>query len=239
MLENTYETYQPDYYCQFKEIEKASFRDIIHFYELYENQLSRLDVHKRFDIKITYCYALFEVGKYSEFLYHIDDLIETVIYNNIYSYKGKDIYQELLFKKAAALYQIRKIPKAQKILIQLIQMDPDHKSAIFLRKKCQLTQSSAFYRNMKGLSILLFLLSALITSVEILLVKPFYPEWEKEIEMLRTLFFIGGTTVLVGSTLIHRILSFQKVNREVGIIRTERKNEMNYLDKKVLKSHSS
>ena len=71
-------------------------------------------------------------------------------------------------------------------------------------------------------SMLLFLLAALVISIEVLLVRPFYEMHADLIERSRNTIFGIGCLSLVGGLLLHRFRVEQRVERMVQQIRHEK-----------------
>ena len=100
--------YEQTIFDRFLSIDSGAYRDIVHFYEDYRDRLYSMDALKRFEIQACYVEALFEMGKYREVLFIIDDTIETAIVFDYSRLFGVDIYFNLLLKKAVALFQLHK-----------------------------------------------------------------------------------------------------------------------------------
>ena len=77
---------------RFITIETGSYREIIHFYEDYRENINRLEVRQRYEVYVSYLEALFEMGKYAEVLLYVDEAIETAIESDYSKLLGVDIY---------------------------------------------------------------------------------------------------------------------------------------------------
>lgn len=209
-------TYHSKIYRDFKEIDAANYRRIIRFYEDKEEEVRRLDVEEYFELIVAYVNALFEIGAYQKHLLMVDIVIELAILQNIDWYKGEDIYQKMLFRKAASLYNTLEYDKAEYILRELIRIDPHSEDPILFLRKCLRKKEPAFLSKAKALSIFLFLLSAFVISIEVLFIRPFYKEQADGIEASRTFIFLLGCAVLVGSILFHRWRVQSHVSSFVG-----------------------
>ena len=106
-------TYHSRIFRDFKEIDAANHRRIIRFYEDKEEDIQRLDFEEYFQLIVAYVNALFEVGAYQKHLLMVDVVIEMTIVHNVERYKGEDIYEKMLFRKAASLYNIMEYAKAE------------------------------------------------------------------------------------------------------------------------------
>ncbi|MCO6479085.1 MAG: hypothetical protein J5I94_20790 [Phaeodactylibacter sp.] len=208
-------TYHSRIFRDFREIDAVNYRRIIRFYEDKEEDIKRLDFDEYFELITAYVNALFEVGAYQKHLLMVDVVVEMVIVNNVEVYKGEDIYQKMLFRKAASLYNILEYAKAEYILRELIKIDPFNEDFILFLRKCLRKKEPGFLNKAKATGILLFLLSAFVISVEVLFIRPFYKNHVDVVESSRTAIFLLGCTALVGGTLLHRWLVQRQVSRFV------------------------
>ncbi len=215
-------TYQSKIFRDFKAIEANAYRQIIHFYEKQELQIRQLDFDEHFEVLTTYVSALFEVGSYPKHLLLVDAVIEMAITHNITFYKGEDIFLQMLFRKAASLYNLLEYQKAEYILREIIRINPWNKDAVFFLKKCLRRQQPRYIQWTRAMSIVMFLLAAIVIAVEVLVVRPFFNSYTQLIEWLRfTLFGIGGF-LLLGVHLIHRLQVEYRVNTFVNRIRQQK-----------------
>lgn len=205
-------TYHSRIFRDFKEIDAANYRRVIRFYEDKEEEIKRLDFEEYFELITAYVNALFEVGAYQKHLLMVDVVIEMVIVHNVEVYKGEDIFQKMLFRKAASLYNIMEYGKAEYILRELIKIDPYCEDFILFLRKCLRKKEPGFLNKAKAASILLFLLSAFVISVEVLFIRPFYKAHVDAVEASRTAIFLLGCTVLLGGTLLHGWLVQHRVH---------------------------
>jgi len=211
--------YQAEIYEQFHEIEETAFRDIIQFYERNEESIDHLEINAHMEIRSIYAMALFETGRYSDFILLAQDYLETLIYHNIQYLNQEDIYQKVLFKKAAAHYQLLEYSKAEKILWDLVRINPENKVASFLLKRSIIRNQPNYIAKLKGLSILLFLIAAGLIAGELLIVRPFFAEVALDFELARTAIFTIGFLILVFSDGVHRLFTFRKVNLSLEAFR--------------------
>lgn len=204
-------TYHSKIYRDFKEIDAANYRRIIRFYEEKEDEARRLDFEEYFELLVAYVNALFEVGAYQKHLLMVDVAIEMAIAQNIEWYKGEDIFQKMLFRKAASLYNLMEYGKAEYILRELVRIDPYSEDAILFLRKCLRKKEPAFLNRAKAFSIFLFLVSAFVISIEVLLIRPFYKAQIEGVEASRNVVFLLGCTVLLGGLLLHRWRVYRRV----------------------------
>ena len=211
-------------YQEFKEIGLHEYRSIVQFYEDSENDIKQLDFDEYFELFLAYGDALFEMGAYQNHLEIADQAIETTIEHNIKFYQGQDVYFELLFKKAASHYNLLEYKKAEHILKELIKMDTTNQVTIRFLKKCVRQDKPSFLKKTRAFSVLCFLLTALVISIELIVVRPLFEEHATTIEMLRNFIFVLGWFILLTGDLFHRFKVNQKINAFVKQINQEKEN---------------
>ena len=214
-----FETYTEEVFLRFKEIDASDHRQIINFYENNEDVLLHLDLQSYLEVKLAYAAALFEIGDHQHFIPLCDELIEEVIYHNITDIEGEDVFETLIFKKAAARYHQLEYDAAEQILWQLIRINPHHVLAAYLLKRCKIRNQPEYLRQAKSISIFLFLLSACIIAAELLFVQPFFSHHHKDVQVFRTIVFLAGIILLVLSDGWHRMRTFHEVNKAVALAR--------------------
>ena len=223
-----HEAFRSRVYLNFKEIGDREFQTIVRFFEEYENDIQQLTFEEYFEMLLAYTSALFEVGAYSNYISVCDYAIETVIGHNIEKYEGEDIYTKLLFRKAASFYQLMEYQKSEKILRELIRINPNNQHAVALLRKCLRAQAPQFVRKTRIVSVLFFLVSAMIIAVEVFAIKTLFPELLGATQFFRnTVFATGWLFLLSGAAYLHYTV-YKTVRQELKII----KNEKRHVDRK-------
>jgi hypothetical protein len=212
-------TYHSKIYRSFLSLDENSFQEIIHFFEDHEKEIQGLDFEEYFDLLVAYVTALFEVGAYKEHLLMVDVVIETSILNNILEYKGEDLYQRMLFRKAASLYHTQQYQKAEHVLGELLRMDIEDQGAVLFMKKCLRTHYPQIRSNAHAAAVFLFLLTTLVIALEVLLVRPFYHMHTRLIENSRNSIFVFGILLIVFGNFYHWYLAEREVRRFLSEIR--------------------
>lgn len=176
-------------------------RAVIHYFEKYESGIRMLDPEEYFEVLLVYLDALFACGEYATYTDRVEEALLLAIDIQLQTVNEEDIFHHLLFRKAAAQYNLGKLPECNHVLSQLIGIAPGHKLAMrFLVRSISATMQRA-RQQFRALSIALFLTSVLIIATEILWVRPFQPEWTARIEMVRNSVFVLGLLVLAGGEL--------------------------------------
>lgn len=205
MMSFSQSTYQSKIFRDFKAIEASAYRQIIHFYEKQEAEIRQLEFEENFEVFTTYVNALFEVGSYHKHLLLVDLIIETAITNNLSFYKGEDIFLKMLFRKAASLYNLLEYEKAEYILREIIRINPWNKDAVLFLKKCLRRQQPRYIQITRAISIVLFLMAAIVIAAEVLVIRHFFQAYTPLVEQSRLVLFGMGGFLLIGINLIHRI----------------------------------
>ncbi len=213
-------TYHSKTFRDFKEIESDNFRRIIHFYEEREETIRGLDFEEYFELLIAYVNGLFEVGFHKKHLLMVDVAIAEAINNNVQYFEGEDIFEKLLFRKAASHYRRLELKECDHVLRELIRINPYHEHGILFLKKCLRRMEPLFFNRAKAGSVFLFLLSAFIISLEVLFIRPFYSLYTDQVELTRNGIFALGLLLLIGGFLLHRLRVERKVEQFVREQRT-------------------
>lgn len=191
-------------YKEFLTIEPGEYKEKVLFVDLNRDRLNTLSLMEYVRVMNAYAEALFELGKFGAHIEIADELIELAIIHNVRTLGGKDLYLETLFQKAASLYNLEKLDEAIYILRELLKISPDDESARLFLINCHIRERGNTLYMTRLVSIIAILLSACIIAVEILLVRPKYPEFSKDIELTRNLMFLSGTAILIFGELVVR-----------------------------------
>ena len=218
-------TYHSKIYREFRSIDTAEWRTIIRFYEMYEDKIERLNFDEYFEMLLAYANALFVVGEYEKHLVVADRILEASVMNNVKFFKGEDIFQKTLFKKAASNFNLHRLEKCDYLLRELLRIDPhDRLGALFL-KKCLRSMRSSLIRITRATAVLLLLLSAVVISAELFVVQPVYPQYAPLIAIARTLTLGLSFFILLGGELYHRLRCKHEVDNFVAHLRKRKKRE--------------
>lgn len=207
------ERYSNQIYVKYFRMGQTAYRDKVRFYEDNPEAISSLYFDDKLEIDIDYFLCLFEVGRYERYLSNIDPLIELIIKENIYEFRNEDIFRELLFRKAACLYQLNQYEKSKTILKQLVKMDQSNPIFIGLFTICNRKLENDTYTSIKALAIVSFMLVMSITVARIFLIEPFFDIYLEPFLLLRKILLIFGITCLIGLE-----ISFQyNIYKETGM----------------------
>jgi len=118
--------------------------------------------------------------------------------DNIYEHQGEKVFEELLFRKSAALYNLRKYDESIKVLKSLNKIDPNHKLGKRLLPHCIRKKGKSWYDLSKGIAIVLMFSAVSILFAEFVIVSSFYAEYLNEVMLLRNILLICASVLLVG-----------------------------------------
>lgn len=133
-----------DLYFRYYNLGNHAYYDKTRFYETYIQSNSNLNKEEKFDLTLDYVKAIFAIGKYGKFLELVDPIIETVIEENIITIHEEDVFQDLLFKKAASYYNLKKYDQSIAILKQLVKINEKDRDYHILLRLAQLKKRLSF-----------------------------------------------------------------------------------------------
>ncbi|MDX1701809.1 MAG: hypothetical protein R3250_14380 [Melioribacteraceae bacterium] len=185
------------FYLDYFNIESNNFTERISFYEQNIDAVRHFETLDKLEIELDYLVCLFEIGKYKKFLEKVDKNIIQVISENIDRFQGKNIYNELLFKKAACLYNIGELDQALYIATELIKINPDEKLYKSFLKKCYRIKIARERQYIKTTALLILISIVFILAVEILVIREFFPDQADKVEIIRNSAFLASVGLLV------------------------------------------
>lgn len=215
-------TYHSKLYKDFKSITTSEFRTIIRFFEEREAQIKALEFEEYFEIAVIYSYAVFEIGAYAKYMRYANELLIVSIDNNVQFFQGKDIFCQILFKKAAAHYNLMEYQAAAHVLNELIKIDPNYGDAIMLLKRVTRKSKIVFIKTYKAIAVSLFLIAALVIAFELILVQSFWSSYRDIVAVSRIAIFSTGLVVLVLCDLYLRIYAHYSVTKLVDTARRKK-----------------
>lgn len=215
MLKNT-STYDSPIFREFKSLDRDNHHAIVHFYEEHEREIGQMTFDEYFVCLVAYCNALYEIGAYRKLLRHADEVIELSIMHNKQFVQGEDVYLKILLQKAVAFIRLHDYASAQRVLTELVKLQPNRRSHRKLLRKCMYRQRPIYVKRMFAAGVFLYLLSVVMVVVNILVIDPFYEQWLNTAEYARFSVFIAGVIALVaGESYYHFLVKF-KVRRLVS-----------------------
>lgn len=177
-------------YQEYLELKSSDNQEKIRYFERNISEIMHLPFSISAEIQCDCVMAYFEVGAYFKYLEKVDPLIQLVISENIFEVKEKNIFEELLFRKAASLFNIVEYDKAEYVFSELLKINPDNTIYKKAYAKCSVDKLRYEGQKFRGATIFLFILTGLIIGIELLCVRPFHSSAIPAVEITRNLVFV-------------------------------------------------
>ena len=174
------------------------YRDRLQYFEKFVKTNPFIGEKEKNEMAIDHLLALFELGKYEKFLYEVDAMIEFVVDHNIYRHNGEDAFCLLLFKKAAAHFNLEEWDAAKTILLQLKKIQPAENIYQVLLYRIDRKKGYSQSHLWKSFVVIGFLMSFAIYILDIFIIEPFAFRWHE----------IAALTVELGLTISFSLLCF-------------------------------
>lgn len=181
-----------NFYSNFVNLDKQDFDVIIEEFQKNKNLIDLLSVEQRLELKIIYLEALYQIGKYGTFLREVDEIIEDCIRYHRVDQPHRQVYEDLLFKKATALFHQSFVRQSEYVTTELVKMNPEETLYHALLTRTYYRKNEARFHYVKVICLFLILSSALIYGSNLLIVHFFYGEY------LPLLFDAGFITLNIG-----------------------------------------
>lgn len=173
-------------------IDPKDHQRIIREYEYREQQIGQLDPAENFELTVWYVDALFATGAHRRHLLMVDLVIFASIDHNIQFFRGKDVYQRMLFRKAASAYRTLDYGLCAHICQELIRIYPQDPLPVKLLQRTRFQQEKPTLQFGRAAAIFCFLLTALVIVIDLLVIKNFYPAEHQLFIWLRNGIFVTG-----------------------------------------------
>jgi len=198
-------------YQEYLELDGSAYQDKIRYYERNQKEITHLPFKLSVEIQCECIMAYFEVGDYYAYLKQVDRLLQLVITDNIFEVKGKNIFEELLFRKAASLYNVVDYYQAEYVFSELLKINPDYKIYRQAFAKCSVDKLRYEGQKMRSITIALFILTGVIIAVELLCIRPFHESKIFATELTRNLLFIFAVGIFLFQELRIRFMTSNKI----------------------------
>lgn len=210
-------------YRELRAIEPTDYHGIIRMYEEREQEIGRLDVVEHFEITVLYVDALFETGAYREHQLMVDLVIHASIRHDIRYVPGREeeMFEYQLFRKAASAYRIGEFATAEHVLRELIRMRPGREVYFRFLRTTLFRRKSGTLQFGRAACIFCMLLTALVVTVNLLVIQSFYPALAPAFTGVSIAIFAMGMCTLLGSYAYTYYLS----RREATQFRDEQANK--------------
>lgn len=190
-------------YRDFKALVSNDYYGIMRFYEQYEDGIRALEFDEYLECTLAYTNALYETGNHGKHLVMCDHLLEIIIMQNIDTWGGEDLYERVLFRKAASLFHLQEYPKAEHVLRELIKIDPSDRVSCRFLEKCLLQQKPGWLMKTRATCVAFSLLAATVVALELFVVKPFFGSWLFPLQVAHNVLLGTAIGVFVAGESIH------------------------------------
>jgi tetratricopeptide (TPR) repeat protein len=209
-------------YRDFRAISPHSPHSRIRFFEEHETGIRQLEEVEFFELLHAYADALFRTGAYAKFKLIADELIACCLDRHILNYRGEDLFQACIFRKGLACYFLMEYEQAVHLFQELIRIDPNNKVAEKALRRTLYRIKPGPVLNARALSVLLLFSAALVTALELIFVRHFYPDWASLTEVVRIGLFLLGIGILLGSDAYQHRQAWLKAARFAREIRQKK-----------------
>ncbi|WP_116128421.1 hypothetical protein [Lewinella sp. IMCC34183] len=188
-------------YRELRALDPADYHRIIRTYEEREQEIGRLDVLENFELTVLYVDALFETGAYRQHQLMVDLVIHASIRFDIRHVPGRDeeIYEYQLFRKAASAFRINDYATAEHVLRELIRMRPQRDVYVRFLRATLFRQQTSVLQFGRAACILCMLLTAAVVTLNLLVIKNFYPTYAAAATWTSFYVFATGLLMLFGA----------------------------------------
>ena len=201
----------------------SDLKQVVRYYERHEKEILKLDFDEYFEMQVAYTNGLFEISEYRRHILMADIVIETSIVENISTVNGQEIFESMLFKKAASHYNLLEYKKAIHVLRELLKIEPNNQENARFLEHCFREDQPQIARHARAIAVALFLSAALTISIEMLYARNFSTDLVPFIEMSRNIMFGLGMFILLFGTFWHRWTCYNKVQK---FIKEVKQNKM-------------
>ena len=210
-------------YRQLRSIDPRDHQRVIRTYEEREAEIGRLDTLEYFELTVYYVDALFATGAYREHQLVVDRVLETCILHNIRRVEGleKDVFEHLLFSKAASAYRTQNFPGAAHVLRELIGINPGEELNVRFLRAALFKLEVNLLQFGRAAFIFCMLLAAALIVVELLVVRTLYENWVSASQTAIAVVFLGGVLLLT----LSYALAYGRAHRAAYRFRATRANK--------------
>ncbi len=184
-------------YQRFKQIPLNAYSDYYAFYRVYYSNIAWLPWNEYLEIKFKYIVSLYYLDKYQRFYHYADQLIEELLNGTDFDSFCKNLYTDILWYKAEAFRNERKLKDAQDVYAELLKMYPENKR--YKQRLFYIFIQNEQVKNHKKIAYVVFLiiLSLVCSTLALFVVKPFFAESLTIIHICRNVFFLGGLSYFI------------------------------------------
>lgn len=218
------QTFQSEYYSkiyrEFSLIEPTDFNSIIRFFEERQHMIFTLEFEERFELMHNYAQSLFQTGAYRKHLNFVDRVLEAAIQKNIVLFKGKDLFRDNLFCKAASLYNLGNLDKADYVLRELVKIYPGDVESVRFLRRVLLKKPSRILQLSQGMAVLLVIIYILTFVAKLLFPVPY---WANIFQVAQKIALISASGLVLLGWAMHKFVVEYETHKFVSGCKVKRR----------------
>ncbi|MFM2266677.1 MAG: hypothetical protein RL757_117 [Bacteroidota bacterium] len=195
----------------FRSIESTDFRNCVRFFERNEKMILQLEFDEYFEMLHAYAQALFEVGEYEKCVLMSEVVVQVSVEQNFTHFKGVEIFENMLYQKAAAHFNSNDYAKSQYVLTELLRInptEPDYRNAL---EGCLRQRYAPRLKASRAVGIFLLSIVLVIFGFNVLVLRFFYEVQSQVVQQICIL--LCGVALLI--PVIYYLVHRWKIMREV------------------------
>jgi hypothetical protein len=188
-------------YRQLRDLDPHDYQRVIRRYEEKESELGRLDALEHFELTVYYVDALYQTGAFRQHQLMVDLVIEVSIRESFLEIDNfsNDIFQFMLFRKAAAAYRLQNFDTAIHVVHELVRIDNGRELYVRFLRATYFKQQVGVLQFGRASFIFCILVTAFLITINLLVVSNFFPLLEPSFQLAIGLVFLSGLLLLAGS----------------------------------------
>lgn len=214
----------------FRNISPDNFNAVIRFFENHRKEIQSMDVEAYFEFVAGYADAVFEIGGKSRFLNLADELIEISITHNIIEFRGEDIYQKLLLRKAVCLYGLNDLDQSIRITKELIKINPKSDLYAHFYRSLLHKKPPLYVNKVLGIGMVLCAIAGFVLAIEFLFGTLFFSAYLDQFMILKWGLLIGTLGLLLGTYLLFKFSVYFNVAKYIRFASKRKKKKPTYIN---------
>lgn len=188
-------------YRQLRDLDPHDYQRVIRRYEEKESELGRLDALEYFELTVYYVDALYQTGAFRQHQLMVDLVIEASIRESFVEINdfSNDIFQFMLFRKAAAAYRLLDFDTAIHVGRELVRIDNGRELYVRFLRAAYFKRQVGVLQFGRASFIFCVLLTALLITINLLVIANFRPSLEPVFQWATGSVFISGLLLLASS----------------------------------------
>ncbi len=202
----------------FRSIDSTDFRSRVRFFERHEKMILQLEFDEYFEMLHAYGQALFEVGEYEKCILMSEVVVQVSVEHNFTHFKGIEIFESMLYQKAAAHFNSSDYAKSQYVLTELLRINPtesDYRTAL---EGCLRQRYAPRLKASRAIGVFLLSIVLVVFGFNVLVLRFFYEAQSLLVQQICIILCIIALLIPMLYYVVHR----WKIRREVRKIITKK-----------------